>query len=465
MYVTSVGGTDLTTTAAGGAWASETAWVDSGGGISPHQIAIPSWQTAAAAGCANCSQSYRNGPDVSANANFTFYVCADQTACTANHFGGTSFAAPMWAGYMALINQQSVANGNKTLGFINPSLYSIGAGSSYTTDFHDITSGSNGFSATTGYDLVTGWGSPNGSGLINALAGSSSAATMASPSPGSTLTSASTTFTWNAASGSVTGYGLNVGTSLGGADLFNICPLSGTSTTVTLPTNGATIYVRLWTVFNGTTYLYNDYTYTEFSQSASAITSPAPGSTLTSASTTFTWNAGSGSVTGYGLNVGTSPGGADLVNIYPLSGTSTTVTLPTNGATIYVRLWTIFNGTTYLYKDYTYTEFSQSGSAITSPTPGSTLTSASTTFTWNAGSGNVTGYGLNVGTSPGGADLVNIGPLSGTSVTVNLPTNGTTIYVRLWTIFNGTTYLYNDYTYTEFSQSRPQSPVPLPAAL
>ncbi|MEI9970338.1 MAG: hypothetical protein WDM87_17615 [Terracidiphilus sp.] len=66
----------------------------------------------------------------------------------------------------------SVANGNKTLGFINPSLYTIGAGSSYGTDFHDVTSGSNGYSATTGYDLATGWGSPKGSGLINALAGS-----------------------------------------------------------------------------------------------------------------------------------------------------------------------------------------------------------------------------------------------------------------------------------------------------
>ena len=68
--MTSVGGTDLTTSRAGGAWASETAWADSGGGISPHKYAIPSWQTAAAAGCASCSQSYRNGPDVSANANY-----------------------------------------------------------------------------------------------------------------------------------------------------------------------------------------------------------------------------------------------------------------------------------------------------------------------------------------------------------------------------------------------------------
>jgi len=92
--------------------------------------------------------------------------------------------------------------------------------------------------------------------------------------------------------------------------------------------------------------------------------------------------------------------------------------------------------------------------AITSPGPGSTLTSASTTFTWNTDSSGVISYGLNVGTSPGGADLVNNGPLplSPTSVTVNLPTNGTLIYVRLWTILSGPTYLENDYNYTEFTQ-------------
>jgi len=174
VYVTSVGGTDLTTAGPGGAWASESAWVDGGGGISPDHYAIPSWQTTAASGCSSCSKTYRNAPDVSANANFTFYVCADQTTCTANEYGGTSFAAPMWAGYLALVNEQSVANGNKTVGFINPSLYSIGESSSYGSDFHDITSGSNGYSATTGYDLATGWGSPNGSALITALAGGSS---------------------------------------------------------------------------------------------------------------------------------------------------------------------------------------------------------------------------------------------------------------------------------------------------
>jgi len=171
VYVTTVGGTDLDTSSAAGPWASETAWVDGGGGISPDKYAIPSWQTTAAAGCSSCSKTYRNAPDVAANANFTFYVCADQTTCTANEYGGTSFAAPMWAGFLALANQQGVANGNKTLGFINPSLYTIGEGSSYDSDFHDITSGSNGYSATTGYDLATGWGSPQAA-LINALTGS-----------------------------------------------------------------------------------------------------------------------------------------------------------------------------------------------------------------------------------------------------------------------------------------------------
>jgi subtilase family serine protease len=170
-YLVSVGGTDLTTQSAGGAWSSETAWSDGGGGISPNKIPIPSWQVATAAICSNCSQSLRNAPDVSANSNFTFYVCADQTTCTANEYGGTSFAAPMWAGYLALVNQQAVANGNPVLGFINPAIYGIGLGSSYTTDFHDIVAGSNGYAAVKGFDLATGWGSPNGNALIAALAG------------------------------------------------------------------------------------------------------------------------------------------------------------------------------------------------------------------------------------------------------------------------------------------------------
>jgi subtilase family serine protease len=176
--VVSVGGTDLTTSGAAGLWASETAWVDSGGGISPDKIAIPSWQTAAINSSNKGSTTLRNGPDVSANANFTFYVCADQTTCTANEYGGTSFAAPMWAGFIALVNQQLAENGKSTIGFINPSIYAENTtGGDYNTDFHDITSGTSGsYSAVTGYDLVTGWGSPT-AGLIATLVGGGSSGT------------------------------------------------------------------------------------------------------------------------------------------------------------------------------------------------------------------------------------------------------------------------------------------------
>jgi subtilase family serine protease len=170
--VVSVGGTDLVTKGAGGAWSSETAWVDSGGGISPDKIAIPAYQKLS--GVINSSNkgstTLRSGPDVAANANFTFYTCANQTTCLANEFGGTSFAAPMWAGFIALVNQQLVSQGKPTIGFLNPTIYTENVTSAYSTGFHDVTSGKSGsFSAETGYDLVTGWGSPK-AGLINELA-------------------------------------------------------------------------------------------------------------------------------------------------------------------------------------------------------------------------------------------------------------------------------------------------------
>src|SRR5580658_10248371 len=170
-YVICVGGTELTTTGAGGAWSSEVGWPYGGGGISPDNLPIPTWQQLLGVINSNNmgSTAYRNGPDVSGNADFSFYVCADQKACTANYYGGTSFAAPMWAGYIALANQQSAASSGPAVGFINPAIYAIGVSANYDTDFHDLTIGNNDFPAVTGYDLVTGWGSPNGANLINAL--------------------------------------------------------------------------------------------------------------------------------------------------------------------------------------------------------------------------------------------------------------------------------------------------------
>ena len=249
--VVSVGGTDLITSGAAGPWQSETAWVDSGGGISPDGIAIPSWQKLP--GVINSSNqgstTLRNGPDVSANANFTFYTCADQNPCLANEYGGTSFAAPMWAGYVALVNQQLAANNNPPIGFINPTVYAIGTGSSYATGLHDVTSGVSGsYSAVTGYDLVTGWGSPN-SGLINAListtppppppgfslSASPASVSIARGSSGSTVITTAVTGSFNSAI-ALSASGQSSGVTVAFSPASISAPGAGTSTmTITVP--------------------------------------------------------------------------------------------------------------------------------------------------------------------------------------------------------------------------------------
>jgi subtilase family serine protease len=250
-YVVSVGGTDLTTSSAAGPWASETAWADSGGGISPDSIAIPAWQQLS--GVINSSNkgstTLRNGPDVAANANFTFYTCGDQEACQANYYGGTSFAAPMWAAFVALANQQyAQSNPGKTLGFINPTIYqqNVNAGT-YAADFHDVKSGTSGsYSAVTGFDLVTGWGSPTAT-LITALTGpapagftisaSSSSVSINAGSNGSTTINSAVT---GGFSGSITlsAAGQPSGVTVG----FTTNPISAgnsTSMTITVPSGTA----------------------------------------------------------------------------------------------------------------------------------------------------------------------------------------------------------------------------------
>ena len=169
--VIDVGGTDLTTAGPGGAWQGETAWVGSGGGWNT-QSPIPSYQAPVISNANQGSTTFRNIPDVAAEANTDNYFCANGSCQTG--IGGTSLAAPRWAGFLALANQQ--ANGH-SLPFLNRSFYTIGQSSSYSSIFHDITEGNdfnasspNLFQAVPGYDLTTGWGTPDGQAMIDALA-------------------------------------------------------------------------------------------------------------------------------------------------------------------------------------------------------------------------------------------------------------------------------------------------------
>ena len=184
--ITQVGATTLTTSGAGGAYVSEKVWnwglvsgsyVGSSGGTSTY-YPIPSWQQTTSMSTNQGSTTKRNVPDVALTGDNVYVTYHNGTTAATGAFGGTSCAAPLWAAFTALVNQQAAANGRASVGFLNAALYALGNGTSYTSTFHDTTTGNNfsanspsKFSAVAGYDLCTGWGTPNGTALINALAG------------------------------------------------------------------------------------------------------------------------------------------------------------------------------------------------------------------------------------------------------------------------------------------------------
>ncbi len=184
--ITIVGGTTLFTTGPGGAWQSEVVWSwftagtgegAGSGGISS-TYAIPSWQQGISMVANQGSTNFRNLPDVALTADNIWIISGGQGL--GQPVGGTSAATPLWAAFNSLINQQASENCQPPMGFINPAIYAIGKGPLYSSTFHDIVSGNNTnfvspnlFYAVPGYDLCSGWGTPMGSNLINALTPSS----------------------------------------------------------------------------------------------------------------------------------------------------------------------------------------------------------------------------------------------------------------------------------------------------
>ena len=285
-YATIVGGTTLTTSGAGGPWSSETTWnwggnTGSGGGISGY--GIPNWQQGINMTSNLGSTNYRNYPDVSMPADGVFLISRNGTAI--GSVGGTSCASPLWAGFMALVNQQAASLGNAAVGFANPPIYAIGKGprTAYTNCFHDIVTGNNEnsqnpnrFAAFAGYDLCTGWGTPTGSNTLNILAGSGTNDFTFYTSPdrvslvrGGAATSALTVTLMNGYAGSVT-------FALAGVPSGVTASLSPTTTTgsslLTLSTTSATpLGTNLIAITGSSGTLVHSVTLTL------AVTAPVPG--------------------------------------------------------------------------------------------------------------------------------------------------------------------------------------------
>jgi hypothetical protein len=215
--VVSVGGTSLTLTSSGD-YRSESAWSGSGGGYSPYEPE-PAYQKSVQ------GTGLRTNPDVAYDANpNTGYYVYDGSYTTPGWYqvGGTSAGAPQWAGLIAVANQARVQSGKTTLDGPSqtlPAIYSMPA-----TNFHDVTTGSNGYSAKVGYDLATGRGSPNVPLVVQSLVGVASATPNVQTATGGTVT------------GKVGGSAHTVGTAAPVAD-FTLGAVPGAVVTAAMPSH------------------------------------------------------------------------------------------------------------------------------------------------------------------------------------------------------------------------------------
>ncbi|GAA2041373.1 hypothetical protein GCM10009839_49760 [Catenulispora yoronensis] len=245
--ITGVGGTHLTT-GSGGGYSAESVWnsgstgnTRSGGGYSS-VYATPSWQSAVN------SNKMRGVPDVADAADPNAGGLSINLNGGWESVGGTSEAAPLWGGYLADAGQLA----GKRLGNLNPTIYQVAGSSKYATDFHDVTQGNNDtYSATTGWDLATGWGTPIGDKLIGDLTNVSTpppptndfSLTLA-PASGSVQAgqSVTSTVTTKVTSGSAESITLSAsGLPTGATATFNPASVTGgASSTLTIATTSST---------------------------------------------------------------------------------------------------------------------------------------------------------------------------------------------------------------------------------
>ena len=272
---------------------------------------------------------------------------------------------------------------------------------------------------------------------------------LASPANTATDVDVTTALTWNAATGSPTGYRLDVGTTPGGTDILNNYD-AGNATTYNPPGNFAyntTIYVTI-TPYNATGDASGcgeeSFTTQIAPPSCTTLNDPQDGATDVDVTTALTWNAATGSPTGYRLDVGTTSGGTDILNNQDVGNVTTynpSGDFPYN-TTIYVTI-TPYNATgdaSGCGEESFTTQIAPPGCTnLTGPTDGATNVPITSALTWAAATGSPTSYRLDVGTTSGGTDILNNQDV-GNVTTYNPPGNfayNSTIYVTI-TPYNAT---------------------------
>jgi len=278
------------------------------------------------------------------------------------------------------------------------------------------------------------------------------------PTPGNELFGSTQTFSWLDNGAQATNFWLYIGSDVGLNDYDNSGDLGSALkwTATQLPNDGVSpVYVRLWYRNLQGTWLYIDERYTAGSNGAitPVLSSHVTGDTLAGATDTFSWSANGSGATNYWVSVGSVQGGTQYYSKSVGMAESVTIeTLPTNGGTVWMRLWYRSDlSDSWQFIDHSL-KASGVGPQITSHATNGALASPVDTISWTDSTGEITQWWLYIGSSVGGLDYEdskNLGQAeSYTTKNNNLPTGSVPVYVRLWYKSESGSWQYIDEQYS-----------------
>lgn len=270
------------------------------------------------------------------------------------------------------------------------------------------------------------------------------------PPPGNEIVGAQAEFQWTPKSVDVEQWWIYVGRFAGGDSILNQDMETATSVVVNnLPTDGATVYVRLFYRV-GTVWNQRDHLFT--TRRLPKVTFPAPGTLVGGPEITFEWDDNGVAGNAWALTVGRAKGGGEIFESGTLLGDQRrqSVVLPSSvSGDIWVRLWHLPDSFTWDFVDLLYRVQSPTQPALLDPFPGSSFSGGTRKrFHFGANGTDLAAYWVYVGTSVGARDLFNSGPMDSTEtfVDVDIPNEDAVIHVRLWWLIDDTHWQFADYT-------------------
>lgn len=262
-------------------------------------------------------------------------------------------------------------------------------------------------------------------------------AELITPIAGTTFSSNVATFTWTDVAAEK--YQIRVGSEPGGQDIKLVNKSAGvTQATISnLPIDGSPVYVTIWTKKDGIWRQSQSVAFTSHSDAnlVATLVSPSAGTSFSSNVATFIWtNVGADN---YQIRVGSEPGGRDIRVLNRRAGATQAKVrnLPIDGSPVYVTIWTKKYGTWRQSDSVAFTSHYDANlvATLTSPSAGTIFSSNVATFRWtDVGAGR---YQIRVGSQPGGRDIRVLNRRAGATQAKirNLPLDGSTVYVTIWT--------------------------------